>query len=111
MGLSLAFSTTFSTVKGNPMGFLDKAVFKFDGISEFLVPQKFWCQICDENVVKSEFPSSGSFFQVAGHVRRFRARSMKSGEKVYKGHPDTLDETGEYENVIFAVCTECMGKN
>lgn len=69
-------------------------VLQFDNIQNFLVRQEFWCAECDHSTVDSGLPDSGKFFQVSGHVR-------KIGQK---------DDTGDYENIIFAICANCLAK-
>lgn len=75
---------------------LSDILFKFDNISKFVTPQEFWCHICDQNLVKTEDPASGVWFQATGHIRKDKLGSVK-------------DDTGDYECVIFAVCKDCYG--
>ena len=82
------------TMPEKTMRAVARNVFQFDRIGDFLEQQSFWCAECDHNTVDSSLPSSGKFFQVSGHVR-------KIGPK---------DKTGDYENVIFALCSECLEK-
>lgn len=71
-------------------------VLQFDNIQKFLVRQEFWCSECDHFKVNSEFPDSGKFFQVSGHVREFRH--------------EALGDTGHHEAIIFAICANCLAK-
>jgi hypothetical protein len=53
---------------------------------------EFYCKICDSNKVHSDKPESGKFFSVFGHT----------------WDPKTQNVTEDYEQVIFAVCPECI---
>lgn len=84
---------------------LSDILFKFDGINKYMAPQEFWCHICDQAVVKSEDPASGVWFQASGHVRKARFISKWKGGLAN----GSLDDSGDHEVVIFAVCTKCYG--
>lgn len=68
---------------------------KFDNIDKHFIPQEFWCAVCDQVLVRSSDPTSGTWFQASGHER-----ILKVARK---------DDTGNYETIIFAVCTKCYG--
>lgn len=89
------------------MNWQEQVLFKFDNIRNFFVHQEFWCNICDYNQVDSDKPESGHWFQVGGHVRQ--KATLKSLKGQDKSRHDS-DDTGDYENVIFAVCMECYNK-
>lgn len=85
---------------------LSDILFKFDHISKFMAPQEFWCHICDQVVVNTEDPASGVWFQAHGHVRKSKFVSKRRGKWLANG---SLDDSGDHETVIFAVCKDCYG--
>lgn len=89
------------------MNWQEHVLFKFDSINNFFVHQEFWCTVCDYNMVDSHKPESGHWFQVGGHIRQ--KATLKSLKGQDKSRHDS-DDTGDYENVIFAVCMECYNK-
>lgn len=56
-----------------------------------IVPTKFWCNICDNEIVDSEKPETGSFYIQFGHT--FNANTK---------HFD-----GAYVGVMYAICATC----
>lgn len=54
-------------------------------------PQSFWCGKCDQKMVDSNRPETGSFFVQHGHA--------------YDNETKEFD--GEYVGVMFAICTPC----
>ena len=52
-------------------------------------PQNFWCSVCDLNIVDSEKPETGDFYEIHGHQR------------------GTENEIGDYHSVLFAICPDC----
>lgn len=58
--------------------------------------EALWCSRCDHKVVRPENQESGKFFAVHGTVRDYSRESDKS----------TLSD--DYEQVVFAICYECL---
>ena len=56
--------------------------------------EKFWCNVCDGFLVDSEKKETGQFFQVFGHIRNVRQS----------------EEIGKFEQLIFAICYDCLSK-
>lgn len=57
------------------------------------MPQKYWCTCCDNAIVDSEIPVTGSFFIVGGSGYSQQAK-------------DYLDTN--WQRVMFAVCFDCL---
>lgn len=57
-----------------------------------------WCADCDSRIVKSDDPSTGTFYQVFGH----QWRGIEEERMV--------DGSGDYHSVIFALCSDCDDK-
>lgn len=55
---------------------------------------RFYCQLCDDNVVNSENKETGSFFVVSGHG----------------WDPKTKAYDGDYNLLMFARCKNCCTK-
>ena len=73
---------------------IGKIIHQFDNIANFLVRQEYWCEKCDGNVVDSDNPDSGKFFQVSGCIRKLTFKEK--------------EDTGDWETVIFALCKSCL---
>ena len=52
-------------------------------------PLSYWCEECDNQVVQSEHPETGTFFTVTGTV---------------------INDKGAYHVVVFALCPECISE-
>lgn len=67
-----------------------KTIYKVD----FLKGEKFWCNYCDAHRVDSDKPETGTFYGVFGHISKFDRTKQQQ-------------VTEDYEQVVWAVCTEC----
>jgi len=57
-------------------------------------PQEFWCNDCDNVIVKSKDPATGKFFSAFGHQ--------------WHG-VQTKDPLGDYHMIVWATCSVCLG--
>ena len=60
-------------------------------LATYLTPQRFWCHICDANIVDSTKSETGVFICVNGHVWDFSKKEM----------------LGDWPRVVFAICVDC----
>lgn len=56
---------------------------------KFNKPVEFWCNVCDERLVKSNDEATGEFFKVSGHILDHK-------------------EVGDHCSIVFAVCYCCL---
>lgn len=57
-------------------------------------PQEFWCDVCDNVIVKSAEPNTGKFFSRHGHV--------------WNGINHSTPMSEDYLIVVWAVCSDCL---
>jgi len=57
----------------------------------FIKGEKFWCSECDNVVVHSDRPETGTFYQAFGH----------------QYVPGTQPGSNDYHSIIFALCPRC----
>lgn len=60
------------------------------------IEEEFWCHDCDGRKVNGKNPETGRFFSVFGHIRRYDSQKKK------------MILTAEYEQVVFALCPDCL---
>ena len=56
---------------------------------------KYWCSDCDNALVNPQDPTTGTFYEVYGHVRK------------YPSQQDGTINYGDEELVIIALCPKC----
>jgi hypothetical protein len=57
--------------------------------SDINIPHKWFCEVCDSNVVVSDKPDSGKFYRVYGRK----------------------SDADDWHSIVLAVCNECDPKN
>lgn len=62
--------------------------------------QEFWCNSCDQKVVKSYDRHTGNFYQVFGQEFMPTTKTMKIGNKARI--------SDNYTSVVFALCNSCQ---
>ena len=72
---------------------IGRRVFQFDNIDKFVESQQHWCSDCDQVIVDTDKPETGKWFHVAGCIYGARCKLE------------------DHENVIFAICTDCLAKD
>ena len=87
VGAALGMDVSEEANEPGPLGFrncLRKAT--------YIKGEEYWCTECDNNIVKSDDPTTGTFFYQFGH-----SWDAKAGKT-----------TDDYEQIIFAICHECL---